>query len=170
MAGRAWSFVILGLFVGGFIGLAHVVLRRSWLTVLEGCNVGSQVMIDKAIFTISSGDHLPLSFRRGLQNVPVELFSIRNQNGSCALKPISGDMPIGLKRPGQDSYAQIQGECRLKNDDLMRFGGNIVRSNFPSTGRQTELANRTTAVKTAPPPPPGKKPDQHRSAAKTLAE
>ena len=62
MSSRAAAFVVLGLSIGAAIGLAHVVFRVAWLTVVDGFRTGRQLTLTQAVTVLGRGDHLPLPF------------------------------------------------------------------------------------------------------------
>lgn len=47
MSSRATAFVVLGLAIGGCIGLAQVVMRQAWLTVVDGYRPGRQLLLSR---------------------------------------------------------------------------------------------------------------------------
>lgn len=78
MAARATAFVILGVSIGALVGLAQLVLKEAWLTVVNGYRPGREWILGRDVTTLGRGDHLPLPFwgiRAGTWN--------QNTPGSC---------------------------------------------------------------------------------------
>ncbi len=162
-AARATAFVILGIAVGALIGLAQVVLRRAWLTVLDGFRPGRQLILSQPATVLGRGDHLPLPFiGHSAQDIDAEHVRIsRDDSGEYAIEDLGSRLGTLL------NGAPIHGVVRLKDGDLIRLGGNIVRFSQRGTAVGQEhtrgaaalrpessppLASGTTMA--SPPPPP----------------
>ena len=153
MSSRATAFVILGICIGAFIGLAQVVLKEAWLTVLDGYRAGRQLILSQPTTALGRADHLPLPFL-GPMNKDVEAEHVkitRLANGSYVVE--DNHTRLGTRLNNQP----LSGQVVLKNGDVIKFGTNFVRFNE----RQHKSAGETSAgtvsasqVSIAPPPPP----------------
>ena len=52
----AWGFVVLGLCIGLFIGLAEIILKEAWIRVEAGFRSGRELMLSKEVLTIGRGE------------------------------------------------------------------------------------------------------------------
>jgi hypothetical protein len=150
MASRAFAFVVLGLAIGALIGLTHVVLKRAWLTVLDGFRPGRQLILDQVVTVLGRGDHLPLPLlgptSRDLESEHAKI--TRRSDGAFVVE--DRNTRIGTLLNGQ----RLLGPVVLTDGDLLRLGGNIVR--FNDRGISTPAP---TADAPAPPSPtPGVSP------------
>ena len=59
---RAVSFVLLGLCIGLFIGLAQVILKETWITVEAGFRPGRQMILGKDIITMGTSEKSSMIF------------------------------------------------------------------------------------------------------------
>ncbi len=154
MSGRAMAFVILGLSVGVFIGLAHVVLKEAWLTVLDGYRPGRQLILSKDNTTLGRAEHLALPFlgHADSELEPEHARIIRQPNGQYLIE--DNRTRIGTLVNSQP----ISGPVALRDNDLIKLGTNIVRFNHRRRGSQREDAiGRLSPAKglpISPPPPP----------------
>src|SRR5439155_25596280 len=62
MSSRAFAFVLLGLFIGLFIGLAQVILKEAWLTVEGGFRPGRQMILGGDLITMGTSEKSSLIF------------------------------------------------------------------------------------------------------------
>jgi hypothetical protein len=152
MSGRATAFVILGLCVGVLIGLAHVVLKEAWLTVLDGYRPGRQLILSKDITTLGRAEHLALPFL-GHADAELELEHariIRQPNAQYSID--DNRTRIGTLVNSQPIHAQVV----LRDNDLIKLGTNIVRFNHRHRDRQREAATagRSGQAKGLPISPP----------------
>ena len=150
MAARASAFVALGLAIGALIGLTHLVLRRAWLTVLDGFRPGRQLILDQAVTVLGRADHLPL---------PLLGPASRDVEGEHALITRRGDGAFVVEdrntRIGTLLNAQrLLGPAVLTNGDLLRLGGNIIRFNDRGTSTDSTGEVPQTAKSPIPPAPP----------------
>jgi pSer/pThr/pTyr-binding forkhead associated (FHA) protein len=164
MSSRATAFVLLGICIGALIGLAQVVLKDAWLTVLDGYGVGRQYIISKERTVLGRGDHLPLPFLgRSNQNIEPEHLSIIRAGGNFFLEDLRSK--IGTTVNNQ----VVSGRVPLGDKSLIRFGANLVefRSRTkqgdgpPPEVRQPPDGSPTSkppAGVKPPPPPPMKSP------------
>ena len=110
---RAAAFVVLGLSIGAAIGLAHVVFRVAWLTVVDGFRTGRQLNLTQSVTILGRGDHLPLPFLGPTnKDLEAEHLTIRRMpDGSYCLEdnhsklgtrlnsqPLTGRRPEGRQR------------------------------------------------------------------------
>jgi hypothetical protein len=149
---RAAGFVALGLAIGAAIGLAQVVFRVAWLTVVDGYRTGRQLTLTQAVTILGRGDHLPLPFlgptNRDLES---EHLAIRRMpDGSYALE--DNHTKLGTRVNSQP----VSGSTPLKDGDTIRLGTNLVRFNERHRHREdAPTAGVSDVVQTiAPPPPP----------------
>jgi len=154
MSSRATAFVILGICIGALIGLAQVVLKEAWLTVLDGYRAGRQLILSQPMTALGRADHLPLPFL-GPMNKDVEAEHVRitrQANGSYVVE--DNHTRLGTRLNNQP----LSGQVVLKNGDVIKFGTNFVRFNERQRKSAGELPAAGTVpvsrVSTAPPPPP----------------
>ena len=150
--GLAAAFVILGVCTGVFIGLAQVVLKDAWVTVLDGFRPGRQLILTQPVTMLGRGDHLPLPFlgysARDLENEHLRIS--RRDDGRFVLED-------NHSRSGTlvNSKA-VTGPVVLDDDDLIKLGGNIVRFNQRGhLSSQKAPAPKAASVSIPPPPPAG---------------
>ncbi len=158
VSSRATAFVILGLSIGALVGLAHVVLKEAWLTVVDGFGPGRQLILTESVTVLGRGDHLPLPFLgyagRDLESEHVRI--TRHPDGQYVVEDIGSR--VGTTLNGQ----QVSGAEAIDDGDLIKFGSNIVR--FEQRKRVRQRAEVSAAPMPAagassiarPPPPPGR--------------
>ena len=145
---RAAAFVVLGLSIGAAIGLAHVVFRLAWLTVVDGYRTGRQLNLTQPVTILGRGDHLPLPFLGPTnRNLEAEHLTIRRMpDGSYCLE--DNHTKQGTRLNSQP----VAGPTPLQDGDIIRLGTNLVRFNERRRrGRETAPAS---AVAVSPPPAP----------------
>jgi len=123
MPGRATAFVILGLLVGAAIGLAHVVLKEAWLTVLDGFRPGRQLILSRDVTVLGRAEHLPLPFmgHADTELEPEHVRIVRQPSGQYLLED-------NHTRAGTLLNSQpVTGPVVLQDGDLVKLGTNIVR-------------------------------------------
>ncbi|MFO0901514.1 MAG: FHA domain-containing protein [Pirellulales bacterium] len=163
IASRATAFVILGLCVGALIGLAQVVLKEAWLTVLDGYRPGRQLILSRPVTVLGRGDHLPLPFIGPLN---ADLGSehcriVRQTDGRFWLEPIDTKTGVAV------NHQKLAAACALADGDVIKLGRNYVRFNerrrsasggSPSTGPgpSATAGGASIASVKPPPPPPGR--------------
>ncbi|HVC94537.1 MAG TPA: FHA domain-containing protein [Pirellulales bacterium] len=153
MSSRAAGFVILGLAVGALIGLAQVVLREAWLTVLDGYRAGRQLILSQPVTCLGRGDHLPLPFL-GPMNAELESEHTRisrQADGSYVVE--DNHSRLGTRLNSQT----LSAPTALKDGDVIKLATNFVR--FNERQRRTGDAPAIQPggfqgqVRAAPPPP-----------------
>lgn len=151
---RATAFVILGISIGTLVGLAQVVLKEAWLTVVDGFRPGRQLILGQTVTVLGRGDHLTLPFL-GYSGKDLEsehLRVVRQPDGSYQVE--DNHSRLGTRVNGQ----VIQGPTPLTDGDLIKLGTNIVRFNHRHRGRVRAGADGTPACSDiathVPPPPP----------------
>lgn len=157
MFGRAVAFVVLGLSIGALIGLAYVMLKEAWLTVLDGYRSGRQLILTQEITLLGRGDHLPLPFLGyGSKELEAEHLRITRQaDGRYVIE--DNRSRIGTRVNGQ----RIQGPVTLHDGDLIKLGSNVVRFNVHQRSvvagdqRASDQAVSYGGQIASPPPPPG---------------
>ena len=155
---RATALVILGLSIGAMIGLAQVVLKEAWLTVVDGYRPGRQLILSQTVTTLGRGDHLPLPFLGySGKDLESEHSRINRQEDGTYVAQDNGSR-IGTRVNGQ----LIQGPTSLADGDLLRIGSNIVKFNHRHRGKEHGLAEGAVQAGIAapgamptPPPPVG---------------
>jgi len=145
---RAVAFVALGVSIGAFVGLAQVVLREAWLTVLEGFRPGRRLILAQQTTVLGRGDHLPLPLlgytARDLDSEHARI--VRRPGGTFVVEDL--DSGLGTAVNGQP----IQGPIPLADGDLLRLGGNILRFNVRAGGsREAAGGKNATAPRTGQP-------------------
>jgi hypothetical protein len=176
MSSRAAAFVILGLCIGLLVGLAQVVLKEAWLTVVEGYRPGRQLILNREVTALGTSEKAQLPFIAfGAQGVdPLHVLVVQYQDGSYGAQ--DNNSRSGTLVNGE----RVRGAVRLQNGDVIALGRNTVRFNERFRHVQTtagrEPASRRparkaepelpipvavpvnvpppTAVRTQPPPPP----------------
>jgi len=185
IASRATAFVILGLCVGALIGLANFVLKRAWLTVLDGHGVGRQHVLDKGIIYLGRGDHLPMPFR-GKQNSELESEHAKiayESDGTYTVQDNNTRLGVTVRSADERENQSVSQPRRLKDGDVIKFGSNLVRFNerhktatrdtqrpSPAGGTDPKPPDSTHRTKAPPAPPPTKatKPSQPSESSRPL--
>lgn len=149
---RAAAFVALGLLIGAAIGLAHVVFRVAWLTVVDGYRTGRQLNLTQPVTVLGRGDHLPLPFLGPTnKDLESEHLSIRRMpDGSYCLE--DNHSMLGTRLNSQP----VAGSMPLADGDVIRLGTNLVRFNERRRrrGEAAPVAAIAASPSPAPPPPP----------------
>jgi len=159
MSSRATAFVVLGVAIGACIGLAQVVLKEAWLTVVDGYRPGRQLILSRAVTTLGRAEYLPLPFI-GAMNMDVapEHVSIsRQQDGGFVIEDLNAGPRAAVNRQ------PISGPLRLGDGDVIKLGPNLIRFNERAARRSDQTAgggppgldqNRPPTAPTPPAPPP----------------
>ena len=153
----ATAFVILGAAIGATIGLAQVVLKEAWLTVVDGFRPGRQLILAQTVTVLGRGDHLPLPLLGypGRDLEAEHLTITRRPDGRHVIQ--DNGSRIGTRVNGR----LIEGPVILADGDLIKLGTNIVRFNQRRRGDregpvpQTDRSHGTGGGIAPPPPPPG---------------
>jgi len=154
MSGRATAFVILGLSVGVLIGLAQVVLKEAWLTVLDGYRPGRQLILSKDTTILGRAEHLALPFlgHADSELEPEHVRITRQANGGYLIE--DNRTRIGTLVNSQP----IHGPVALRDGDLVKLGTNIVRFSHRRRGQREEpvpvAPQRGAGLPISPPPLP----------------
>ncbi len=123
MAERATGFVILGMCIGCFIGLAQVILKEAWLTVEAGFRPGRQLVLNMPELLMGTSEKAALPFiafgAKGVE--PVHLRILRQADGSYLLE--DNHSRTGTFVNGQ----AVQQPVVLRNNDAIQLGVNVVR-------------------------------------------
>ena len=123
MAERAAGFVILGVCIGCFVGLAQVILKEAWLTVESGFRPGRQLVLSLPEVIMGTSEKASLPFiafgAKGVE--PIHVRIKRRQDGSYLLE--DNHSRTGTFVNGK----HVQGEIVLQNDDMIQLGVNLVR-------------------------------------------
>ena len=148
MTSRAVSFVMLGLCVGLFIGLAQVILKEAWLTVEAGFRPGRQMILGKDLVTMGTSEKASLIFiAYGAKGVePIHLKIGKLPDGRYRLE--DNQSRTGTRLNGKT----IPGPTPIKDGDTIQFGVNVVR--FNERVKQGEAKPLPPTVKEAPKPIP----------------
>ncbi len=122
MSARAIAFVILGMCIGLFIGLAQILLREAWLTVEQGFRPGRQFVLNIPITILGTSEKSQLPFiafgAKGVE--PIHLRIQRQGDGTFVVRDNGS-------RTGTFVNGQRVTEEVLQNDDLIQLGPNVVR-------------------------------------------
>ncbi|MEI8375082.1 MAG: FHA domain-containing protein [Planctomycetota bacterium] len=149
---RAAAFVVLGLLIGAAIGLAHVVFRVAWLTVVDGYRTGRQLNLTQTVTILGRGDHLPLPFLGPAnKDLESEYLTIRRMpDGSYSVE--DNRTKLGTRLNSQ----LLAGPTPLKDGDILRLGTNLVRFNERRhrIGEAVAVPVSEAPQLPAPPPPP----------------
>ena len=145
---RATAFVVLGLTIGAAIGLAHVVFRVAWLTVVDGYRTGRQLNLTQPATILGRGDHLPLPFLGPTnKDLDAEHLTIRRMpDGSYCLE--DNHSKLGTRLNSQP----VSLPTPLHDGDIIRLGTNLVR--FNARRRRGKDPLPASEIAPAPPPPP----------------
>lgn len=150
MASRALGFTVVGVSVGALIGLAHVVMKRAWLTVEDGFRPGRQWILDQPVTILGRGDHLPMPLlgytSRDLEAEHVRI--VRRPDGVFQAEDLGSR--IGTLVNGQKITAAVP----LADGDRIRLGGNIIRFNERDRGTAENVAAEDHAGRLSPGPQP----------------
>jgi hypothetical protein len=145
MTSRATSFVILGICIGLLIGLAQVILKKAWLTVLDGYRPGRQLILSRDITLLGRGDHLLLPFM-GPNNINLEQEHVRIS------KQPDGSYQVADNNSKQGSFVNnkpLTAASVLADGDVIKLGGNFVRFNISSRTAASSAPVPTTALDAA---------------------
>ncbi len=122
---RAASFVLLGLCLGFFIGLAQVILKEAWLTVEAGFRPGRQMILGSELITMGTSEKSSLIFiafgAKGVE--PTHLKITKQPDGRFLLE--DNQSRGGTLLNGQ----AISGPTPLADGDAIQLGVNVVRFN-----------------------------------------
>ena len=122
MSGRAIAFVILGVCIGLFVGLAQIILREAWLTVEEGFRPGRQFVLNVPVTILGTSEKSQLPFiafgAKGVE--PVHLRIERQSDGAFVVRD------NGSRTGTFVNGAKVTEEV-LQNDDRIQLGPNVVR-------------------------------------------
>ena len=151
MAERATGFVMLGMCIGCFIGLAQVILKEAWLTVENGFRPGRQLVLNMPEIIMGTSEKAALPFiafgAKGVE--PIHLRIVRQADGSYVLQ--DNHSRTGTFLNGQ----HVQGAVVLKNNDAIQLGVNVVRFRERHRQGSAALESRPAVVApVAPKPPP----------------
>jgi hypothetical protein len=123
MASRATAFVILGLCIGLFVGLAQVILKEAWLTVLAGFRPGRQVILNRAETVLGTSEKAQLPFiAYGAKGVePIHVRIVHQPGGGFVL--YDNQSRTGTQVNGR----RVEEPMVLRDGDQIQLGPNVVR-------------------------------------------
>ena len=152
MSSRATAFVVLGLAIGACIGLAQVVLKEAWLTVVDGYRPGRQLILSRPVTVLGRGEYLPLPLM-GPMNSSLEI-----EHATISRQP-GGAFVLETKGPGVPVFLgphQINGPTKLIDGNIIKLGANHLRYNERQTQHLDDTVPVTggSVIQTAPPPAP----------------
>jgi pSer/pThr/pTyr-binding forkhead associated (FHA) protein len=149
MSSRALSFVMLGICVGLFIGLAQVILKQAWLTVEDGFRAGRQLILGQDVITMGTSEKSSLIFiAYGAKGVePVHLKITKQPDGGYLLE--DNQSRTGTLLNGQP----VKAPTVLADGDTIQFGVNVVR--FNEQVKHGHAAQRLPEAKPKPAIPAG---------------
>jgi hypothetical protein len=159
MSSRAVAFTVLGLSIGLCIGLVQVVLKKAWLTVVDGFRPGRQLIIDADRVVLGRAEYASLVFRgKNDSSVELEHAVIQRSPAGYVLHNNSSTGDTGLN--GQP----ITGDVALAHGDIIKIGRNYLMFEAANpvhtpAGSQTDSTRGTSnsssvSGKRAIPPPP----------------
>jgi pSer/pThr/pTyr-binding forkhead associated (FHA) protein len=155
MSARATALVILGISVGVFIGLAHVVLKEAWLTVLDGYRPGRQLILSRDVTILGRAEHLPLPFLGHADSdlEPEHVRISRRPDGQYVAE--ENETRVGTLVNSQPMHGPVV----LRDGDRIKLGTNIVRFNHRRRGAERAVPQARDSQNgskrpIAPPPPP----------------
>lgn len=150
VTGRAVSFVLLGLCIGFFIGLAQVVLKEAWLTVEAGFRPGRQMILGNDLITMGTSEKASLIFiAYGAKGVePVHLKISKQPDGRYLLE--DNQSRGGTLLNGQP----ISAPTVLLNGDAIQLGVNVVRFNERAKHGDAKLPPPVITQQAPKPPVP----------------
>jgi len=145
MSSRALSFVLLGVCVGLFIGLAQVILKQAWLTVEDGFRTGRQLILGQDIITMGTSEKSSLIFiAYGAKGVePTHLKITKQPTGGYLLE--DNQSRTGTLLNGKP----VKSPTTLNDGDTIQFGVNVVRFN-----EQVKHGHATQSIADAKSKPP----------------
>lgn len=160
MSSRATAFVILGLAIGACIGLAQVVLREAWLTVVDGYRPGRQIIL-RPLTTLGRAEHLPLPFIGAMNSAlaPEQVTIEQRSDGGFLLHDHGGGPRTTV------NHQPTSGAVPLRDGDLIRLGPNVIRFNQRRGSKESLHPNKVSQA-VAPPPPPPRAPPVRPTAPK----
>ena len=146
---RAAAFIVLGFLIGAAIGLAQVVFRVAWLTVVDGYRTGRQLNLTQPVTVLGRGDHLPLPFLGPTnKDLESEHLTIRCMpDGSYRLE--DNHSKLGTRLNSQT----VSEPMPLQDGDIIRLGTNLVRFN-QRRRRRGEATSAASMVASQPPASP----------------
>ena len=122
MSGRAIAFVILGMCIGLFIGLAQIFLREAWLTVEQGFRPGRQFVLNIPVTILGTSEKSQLPFiafgAKGVE--PIHLRIEQQDDGRFVVRDNGS-------RTGTFVNGERVQEELLQDDDVIQLGPNVVR-------------------------------------------
>jgi hypothetical protein len=161
MSGRAVAFVLLGLSIGLFIGLAQIILREAWLTVEEGFRPGRQLILDLPVTALGTSEKSQLAFiafgAKGVEPVHVKI--VREPDGRFVVRDNGS-------RSGTFLNGERVDEEMLSNDDVIQLGVNKVR--FHEAVRHVANEKEARRKRAKPPAVPAAAPAASSSAPPPL--
>lgn len=148
---RALGFVLLGLCVGLFIGLAQVILKEAWLTVEHGFRTGRQMILGQDEITMGTSEKASMIFiAYGAKGVePIHLKISKHESGGYVVE--DNQSRTGTLLNGE----ALRGPMPLKDGDAIQFGVNVVRFNERAKRAGESLPKPAAApIQPAPVPRP----------------
>ena len=148
ISSRAFAFVLLGLAIGLFIGLAQVILKEAWLTVEAGFRPGRQMILGSDLVTMGTSEKSSLIFiAYGAKGVePTHLKISKENDGRYVLA--DNQSRTGTLLNGKP----VSSATPLRDGDAIQFGVNVVR--FNERVKHGDLQPPPALVKDAPKPAP----------------
>ena len=157
MSSRAIAFVVLGLAIGACIGLAQVVLKEAWLTVVDGYRPGRQLILSRPVTLLGRAEYLPLPFIGAMnRDVALEHAKVtRQSDGGFVLEDLGAGPQVSLNQK------PLASSTLLSDGDIIKIGPNIIRFNerharHGSNGdaKADQVPSQTKSPAPSPPPPP----------------
>ena len=125
MTSRATAFVLLGACIGACVGVVQVALKQAWLTVVDGWRPNRQLILNEGVTILGRAEYASLPFlgesNRGLELEHVKIR--RESNGRYVAEPSPSASDVVIDR--QPAFGRVE----LKDDDVIKIGGNYIRFN-----------------------------------------
>ena len=157
MSSRAIAFVVLGLAIGACIGLAQVVLKEAWLTVVDGYRPGRQLILSRPVTLLGRAEYLPLPFIGAMnRDVALEHAKVtRQSDGGFVLEDLGAGPQVSLNQK------PLASSTLLSDGDIIKIGPNIIRFNerharhgSDGDAKADQVPSQTKSQAPSPAPPP----------------
>jgi hypothetical protein len=131
----AIGLVILGLCIGLFIGLAHVILKEAWIKVTNGRRAGKALMLSKEETTIGRAESCDLGLfgDNGIERLHARILL---QDDRYLLD--DANTPGGTYLNNQ----RLTQPTPLRNGDMIRVGNSVIEFGERQKRPQAETAGR----------------------------
>jgi hypothetical protein len=120
-SGLTLGFVILGMSIGLFIGLAQVFLKEAWVRVEAGFRPGREIMLTKEETTVGRAESCDIGLfgDSNVEKLHCQIF-IKSNRYFLADGNTPGGTMVNDQRVGKDPVA-------LRNGDMIQVGKSVLR-------------------------------------------